>query len=172
MLWKELSQNKEFKLRWRFDEHNIKQLPQCMQIRCLTDENMLSPFIFDINSVPYNIKEGEEDALKINVQPFGQSFLIWKEKGELKAKYEGRFNDVDFHDPNICNILKCAPKFVKFECCDSFFEGNLVGHAIVSKGLNGLVKFFINPNNVTRKNKLGITPLHVACLYNHLDTVK
>ena len=141
-----------------------------MEITSLKGENRLSSFLVDTRGVPYDFNEGKENAVEINVETFSAPFLIWKTNKKLQVKFQGEFHDVKWSDPRVMKMLINAPDLVRFECLDK--RERLIVHHITWKGLAQLVKWFVNEENVNRRDIFGWTPLHRACIGGNVETVR
>ena len=171
-VWKERMEENNFVLHWSTSVDNIETiLDQNSSPKCFTIENVGEKrFYFDGNDQPLNIKGITYPKMDVYLSnEINSPLFMWKEEDEIKASFGDTFN-VILGSKESLDILKYAPSFIKHECFDKF--GDLMLHKICEKGLHEYVPYFTNNKASLSEDSDGLTPLHLACLSNDLQTVK
>lgn len=118
-----------------------------------------------------DIQEGQATEIKIVVKDSEYQFVIWKEGGEIKTRYDGDFRLIIQKDSiDLIEKLVYAPETIRFECRDN--KNNLIVHVMCWRGLEKYAKHFTNKENSIICDFTGWTALHYACHSDNLEAVQ
>ena len=118
-----------------------------------------------------DVQEGQRKCIKINVNDKIYEFIIWKENGIIKSKYEGDFRVIIQKDSlDLIEQLIYVPEVIRYKCRDS--NENLIVHVLCSRGFSKYAKYFTDKENSVIGDITGWTALHYACHSDNLQAVE
>ena len=107
--------------------------------------------------------EGEEEVYEVKIKDGDHTFMIWREKDEVKSMFQGNlFDIIDRDSTKLLVKFKSSPSFVRYDCVDELNASIL--HLVCYHGLSEFVEDFISSENCRRPGNFLYTPLHYACM--------
>ena len=167
---KEQLNQKKFILMWATNSLDVARMVSKPSF-CLTRDNLLMKEFYFINRrMLYNMKDGAEHKIDVTFDWAKNSFSLWKMVGDIKSRYNGSFDEIDFRDPDVLQCLINSPTYIRHHCRDKY--DRCIVFPICGERRVDLVKHFLTQENSRNVNVWGNTPLHYACTLQILGLVK
>ena len=116
-------------------------------------------------------QNNDGNTINFSLRFIGKEFSITKCDNSIECRFDGDFeHDLDLDNPATMQSLRSLPQFIRHTCLD--IENRLMCYPICHKGKSYLLPPFLNAECGSKKDRIGGTPLHLACASQDLETVK